>query len=148
MARNKISKVRQYSFMAQNLETREQGTMFIAAKNLDEAQAHRWHMHSDPGNPIECSGYVGPMSGSTWVTPDAIRGFVTSDVLHAEHLATLPVVEHDPALLAEYIALHGNPPERGARLTHNMLNPNGRVIAVAHGTPSYCDPSSEAYHCM
>jgi len=151
------SKVRQYAFGASNSATREHGTFFLTAKNLDAAEDIRWNVIDGRGTEarpdpafahIECAGYVGPMSGSTWVFPEDVRGFVSDDVLRDERLATLPEVEHDPALLAEFIEQRGRRPERGASLGRNLLNPNGGVIEVSHGTPSYCDPRSEAYHSM
>ena len=33
-------------------------------------------------------------------------------------------------------------------LKRNMLNPNGGLMQIAFGTPSYMDPSCEAYHTM
>lgn len=144
----KPRKVRQYAFGASNADTRQHGTMFITAKNLDEAEAHRWYMHQDPSNPIKCAGYVGPMSGSTWVPENEVRGFVDGDTLQAEREATYPVIEHDPADLAEFVEKFGREPRQGARIKRNMLNPNGGPIEVAHGTPISCDPSSETYHSM
>lgn len=142
-------KIRVYSFGANNSETGEHGTFNFTAKNMDEAESHRWAMHNDAGNPITCGGYVGPMSGGEWAPEEEARlGFVSSATLQAEYEETLPVIEHDPALLAEFIERRGRAPMRGATLTHNLLNPDGGVIEVAHGTPSYCDPSMEAYHCM
>jgi hypothetical protein len=148
MAR-KTRKVRQYSFGANNAETGEHGTVFLTAKNADEAEMIRWNdMRGNADSPITCAGYVGPMSGSTWVAEGSVRGFVSHDVLQAEHEATLPEIDHDPAMLASFVADRGRSPRRGASLGHNLLNPNGRVIEVAHGTPNSCDPRSETYHSM
>lgn len=148
----KIRKVRLYSFPARNascLPYHADGTMFITAKNADEAEYIRWkRMHGNPESPITCAGYVGPMSGSKWVPENEVRGFVSHDVLQAEYEATLPEIDHDPAMLASFIADRGRSPKRGASLGHNLLNPNGGVIEVAHGTPNSCDPRSESYHSM
>ena len=149
MASKRTSKVRQYSFNAIWVPREgpaEMGTMFITAKNLKAAEARRWCMHMDASNPIECAGYVGPMRGSTWVREDDVRGFVSGDELERERRAEMPVVEHDPTMLAEFVARHGVQPKSGNVLKRNLLGQG--VFEIEPNAPASIDPSTETYHCM
>lgn len=143
----RIKKIRVYSFGANNADTREHGTFNFTAKNMDRAETLRWAFHSDPVNPITCAGYVGPMDGGVWVPENEARlGFVSSDTLEAERRAAMPIVEHDPKMLAEFVERTGEQPKRGNVLKRNLLSQG--VFEIHPDTSGCCDPSTETYHSM
>ena len=136
-------KIRIYSFTA--ILDGEIGTMSITARNADAAQQIRWDGHADMR--YQCAGYVGGLPHfAGWATE--VPGFYTAAQADADRRAKMPEIEHDPRDLAEFIAEKCRRPRRGAYLKRNMLNPDGGLIEVDHGTPSYCDPSCESYHTM
>jgi hypothetical protein len=142
-----MAKVRIYSFDAGNTETRQVGTYFLTAKNLDEAEKARWLMHASPLHAIVCNGYVGPMKFGGW-SANPPRGFVSSEVTEAEFRAAQPVVEHDPKMLAEFVErTGGRQPKRGNVLRRNVIG-GGGVFEIHPSTSACCDPSTETYWSM